>query len=285
MKRIILILCFALIFTSGFLTTADRLPKQIPENQIFSIDTLMQVTGMISEESMVDWTIDYQHLYLYYDDATNESVYDDGRIHDGKLNRTESIAIMQWQDDLRTSGGDISLSKQYQYNSKNRGQSLYNLKTDKVLTYNSLDGSHLIGSELWTLDVAGNYDSKTEYVRCVFADVNTNYFPAFCNVVKAQSMLINLNSGKISSKGASRAVASSTSSPASLNYIIAVTPDTNTRPDAVGTVKTMFGGSIMEAVNKSDDVSATNTWKDTATVTGGITGFQKKLLYDSGFSI
>jgi hypothetical protein len=53
---------------------------------------------------------------------------------------------------------------------------------------------------------------------------------------------------------------------------------------ADGTVKTMFGGSIMEARDTNQDPSATNSWKDSASVTGGIKNFQKNFNYESGYS-
>ena len=50
----------ALVAVSGF-ASADRLPQQVPENQIFTIDTLIDVTGAVSEESEMQWTIDSQN--------------------------------------------------------------------------------------------------------------------------------------------------------------------------------------------------------------------------------
>jgi hypothetical protein len=274
MSKKIILLLILLLAGAACVTCADRLPKQVPENQIFSIDTFISAIGITSEESTVDWTLDYQNI--------STGTY--GTIHDGRLNQSESIALLNWQDNLRSSGGSISLSKKIDFDSKNRGKSSQNLKTEKVLSYVSQEGSHLMGSENWMLDVAGNWEWTADDIRCVFAEAETEYLPAFCNVVKAKSELVNINTGQISAKGAARSVASSASTPATLNYLIAVTPLSNTTP-AMGTVKTTFGGSIMEARGQSNNVSATNDWKDSASVTGGITQFQKKLLYDSGIKV
>jgi len=95
---------------------------------------------------------------------------------------------------------------------------------------------------------------------------------------------VNINSAQVSTKGAARGVASSGDVPAMLNYQIAVTPDSNSGSGfADGTVKTLFGGSIMEARENYEKPSATNNWKDTASVTGGIKNFQKTFNYESGF--
>ena len=81
-----------------------------------------------------------------------------------------------------------------------------------------------------------------------------------------------------------RGVAATGDIPAALSYQIAVSPDSNSGSGfADGTIKTMFGGAIMEARGQNQIPSATNNWKDTASVTGGIKNFQKTFVYESGF--
>jgi len=326
----------ALVAVTGF-AAADRLPQQVPENQIFTIDTLIDVTGAVSEESEMQWTLDSQDLttveyapldessmadldtiaanwanpdegadydaadlyaalmritgvslynyngavhsvagfsipgsvsndllidavafpgltvgdfkaYLTAEDYAMNTVHDYGSIHNSKLNPTEEIMILTWTDSLRSNGGKLSLNKNIDFDSRNKGTGLNNLQVEKVLTYASTEGAHLVGAEEWNLDVAGNYEKTADTIRCVFASADSTYFPAFCNVVKAKSELVNINSAQISTKGAVRSVAATSDVPAALNYQIAVTPDSNSGSGfADGTVKTLFGGSIMEA--------------------------------------
>jgi len=347
----------ALVAVSGF-ASADRLPSQVPENQIFTIDTLIDVTGAVSEESEMQWTLAdgkyekttltgtadaayapdpaiatalnaasditvtwnndgyiatlavpqwmYSKLVAPTADASMKysdliaAVYANGgagaqysksvatvesAIHNSKLLPTEEIMILTWTDSLRTNGGKLSLNKNIDFDSQNKGKGLSNLEVEKVLTYASTEGAHLVGAEEWTLDVAGNWETSADTIRCVFASSASTYFPAFCNVVKAKSELVNINSAQISTKGAARSVANEGTIPAMLNYQIAVTPDSNSGSGfADGTVKTMFGGSIMEARAQNQETSATNNWKDTASVTGGIKNFQKTFAYESGFT-
>jgi len=368
----------ALVAVSGF-AAADRLPQQVPENQIFTIDTLIDVTGAVSQESEMQWTInsqdeetlgeiwtntstpssaagyllddveydalllraadwaaeygktaaDYfvatgndtdgyrvQYLYVPTNEldnfvpmdlmtnfsgqtwrqvlttihGTNNYTTDDDwklstGIHDSKLFVGEEIAILTWTDTLRTNGGKLALNENIDFDSRNKGKGLSNLEVEKVFTYASTEGAHLVGAEEWTLDVAGNWENTADSIRCVFAAAKTPKFPAFCNVVKAKSELVNINSAQVSTKGAARAVAASGDIPAALAYQIAVTPDSNSGSGfADGTVKTLFGGSIMEARGKNDKPSATNNWKDSASVTGGIKNFQKTFNYESGFT-
>jgi len=366
----------ALVAVSGF-AAADRLPQQVPENQIFTIDTLIDVTGAVSQESEMQWTInsqdeeatgeywtnqshpssttgylvdstEYTRLLAYatawaanYGGTVDEYLIATGNtdsgyriaklyvpdnelgkiqmdlsddfagktwtqilakihatgnyasdadatinvgIHDSKLKIGEEIAILTWTDSLRSNGGKLALNENIDFDSRNKGKGLSNLEVEKVLTYASTEGAHLVGAEEWTLDVAGNWERTADSIRCVFASSKYEYFPAFCNVVKAKSELININSAQISTKGSARAVAASGDIPAALAYQIAVTPDSNSGSGfADGTVKTLFGGSIMEARNKNQIPSATNNWKDTASVTGGIKNFQKTFTYESGF--
>ncbi|MEH1512892.1 hypothetical protein V7F95_12345, partial [Cutibacterium avidum] len=331
----------ALVAVTGF-ASADRLPQQVPENQIFTIDTLIDVTGAVSQESEMQWTIDSQNSvaegvifdnnnfdalagnavvltpaqlnylqtkatewanlygnaasdylsykniggvfyltklnvpvdvntnymdpelfgsttyanYLAYIEANfnyaDSTVKIPGAIHDSKLYAGEEIAILTWTDTLRSNGGKLALNENIDFDSRNKGKGLNNLEVEKVLTYASTEGAHLVGAEEWTLDVAGNWEKTADSIRCVFAAASTEYFPAFCNVVKAKSELVNINSAQVSTKGAARAVAATGDIPAALNYQIAVTPDSNSGSGfADGTVKTLFGGSIMEARGKN----------------------------------
>jgi len=368
----------ALVAVAGF-ASADRLPQQVPENQIFTIDTLIDVTGAVSQESEMQWTINSQNektTGVYFDTGKSGNVsavgypvdanqhaklvewadafaaaygkksedyynavlnatdgmyyvnelyvpnnergkyvdtnlfgsrtfkhlqdYIDSQntyyeldtdwalntpIHDSKLLVGEEIAILTWSDTLRSNGGKLSLNENIDFDSRNKGKGLSNLEVEKVLTYASTEGAHLVGAEEWTLDVAGNWEKTADSIRCVFAAAKTEYFPAFCNVVKAKSELVNINSAQVSTKGSARAVAATGDIPAMLNYQIAVTPDSNSGSGfADGTVKTLFGGSIMEARGRNNEPSATNQWKDTASVTGGIKNFQKTFAYESGFT-
>lgn len=209
-----------------------------------------------------------------------------GSLHDGRLYPGESIAIITFSDSIRTNGGHLMLNKDVGFDSGNKGKGLNNLESEKVLSYESIDGSFLVGSEEWSLDVAGNYKDTADSIRCVFASGSDNVLPAFCNVVKARSELINFNSGQVSTKGGLRAVAATADVPAGLFYQIAVTPLSNSGSGyAEGTVKTQFAGSIMEARGKNDEPSATNQWSDKSSVSGGIKNFQKTFGYESGFSV
>lgn len=252
---------------------ADRLPNQTPENQIISISTIIDVVGMVEDSTSFSWTIGSP-----------------GSLPSGVLGAGQSVADMSYHDSIMTNGGELKLNKNVDFGSSNKGKGLYNLETEKVMTYNSVEGSHLVGDEEYTLSDAGNWTASDGNIRCVFSQGGGG-IPAFCNIVSAKSSLININSAQISSKGQMRGVASSSDVPAELNYRIAVTPDSNSGSGyAEGTVKTVFSGSVMEARDWGTDAdwnktSAENSWKDVTEVTGGIRNFQKSFGYQSGLRL
>lgn len=256
---------------------ADRLPNQTPERQIISIDTIIDVVGMVEDSTSFSWTI-----------------ASPGSIPSGTLGAGQSVASMSYHDSIMTNGGALKLNKNFGFDSGDKGKGGYNLETEKVMTYESVEGSHLVGDEEYTLSVAGNWASSDGNIRCVFSGGGGG-LPAFCNIVSAKSSLININSAQISTKGQIRGVSASSDAPAELNYRIAVTPDSNSGTGyAEGTVKTVFAGSIMEARDYDgyendpatwNRTAATNSWKDSTTVSGGIKNFQKSLGYQSGFRL
>ena len=268
------------------LVAADWLPPEVPENQVFTVDTVIDATGAVDDKSTMSWVI------------TSPNATPTGILGEG-----QSISDSTYKDALLTNGGKIAENKNFDFKSQNQESGLFNIESQKVLTYASTEGAHMVGEEEYTLSVAGNYAETDDNVRCVFSDEHGGELPAFCNIVSAKSALVNVNSAQISTKGQIRAVTETEDVPAELNYQIAVTPDANSGSGfAEGAVKTVFAGSIMEARDGNDDnydldgstddgeatwnrTSVTNTWKDSTEVTGGIKTLQKAFGYQSGFSL
>jgi hypothetical protein len=227
-----------------------------------TLTTLIDVTGIVTEESTMHYELSNKVL------------------NNTQLKKKERVAILMGTDSIRTSGGKLNLNKEFSLNSKT-GKGFI----EKVLTYASTEGAHLLGSESYTVDIAGNFSNTSDAIRCVFATSASNVVPSFCNAVRAKGDLVNFNSGQVSSKGE---YITTPKYNVALKYQIAVTPDANSGSGfADGTVKTNFAGSIMEA--RADGTSwnkpsSTNNWKDAVSVTGGIAKFQKAVNYESGIS-
>ena len=269
------LLAVVLIFILSGTGSADRLSSNVPENQIFSIDTAVDATGMFEDTSDMSWLI-----------VSRNSTTD------GRLLYKQSRGDMVFSDRLLSDGGKISDNENYAFTSENQGRTKYNIENEKVLTYASTEGAHLVGEEQYQLSIAGNWNSRSDEIMCVFSTDTLMIQPAFCNIVTAKSALINVNSAKISARGQMRGVGTATI-PAGLNYRIGVTPDSSSGSGfAEGTFRTLFAGSIMEARDIDDynstnpnwnNTAAENSWKDASEVTGGVKEFQKRFVYKSGF--
>jgi hypothetical protein len=270
--KFVAILLLVMSVVSGFVI-ADRLPNQTPENQVFTIDSVIDVTGAVDDKTSMSWVI-----------------VTPGAIPEGILDQEQVIADVAYMDTILTNGGKLSENKNFAFDSMDKSDGLYNVESEKVLTYSSTEGAHMVGEEEYTLSVAGNFASAEDEIRCVFSQSPALDLPAFCNIVSAKSNLVNVNSAQVSTKGQIRAVAETADIPAELNYQIAVTPDANSGSGfAEGTVKTTFAGTVMEARDVDEEnwnkTSAENTWKDVTEVTGGVKNFQKALAYQSGFAL
>lgn len=341
---------------------SDRLPDEVPENQLFSVSSMIDATGLFEDTTTLDWvlagtgasarkstrtsastvpggtmaqinTLQNLGAIVTYHESPVPGTYDldsitvpdyaegnalpsgwpastlggfvdylgthgydtsnthvDNSITDEMLKPSQEIAIVNYRDHIFSNGGKISENKNFNFDSQNQGKGLNNIEVEKVFTYSSTEGAHLVGEESMVLNVAGSWQPSTNNIRCIFSIEDNPILPAFCNVVSAKSALINLNSGQISTKAQVRSVAKQADVPAELNYQIALTPDTNSGSGfAEGTITTNFAGSIMEArdnlTSTYNKTAAENQWKDSTSVTGGIKNFQKSFSYLSGFEL
>lgn len=332
--RYVIFILFLTLVGSSLIGTADRLPNQTPENQIFSVDTVIDATGLIDSQSdsvgLVTTPGAIEDRNLANHDvigATTRYSYPIGKV----------IADVKYKDSVLTNGGKIAENSNFGYDSRDKTLGLYNVEASKVLTYGTTEGAHMVGEEENTLSIAGEAKKDTGNIRCVFS-TGPGWLPPFCNIVSAKSSLININSAQVSARGQMRAIAAADDIPAELNYQIAVTPDANSGSGfAEGTVKTTFAGSIMEgrgsgmywtergahnyntqfgtSYKAGEEIpwevvknypggwdkifenspvwgtevtfgpSATNSWKDSTEVTGGIKNLQKSFAYKSGFRL
>ena len=268
--RIVVIAIMAL-FLTAIPIGADFLPGAVPENQQISITTLIDSIGFVSTDTTFDWTIS------------------SGILGDRIFGPNETMASLLYRDSLMTNGGHLLLSSSVDLDTRNQTKGLYNFKTDKVVTYESIEGSHLVADESLVMSTGGNYTDSDNIGRCVFASGSSATAPAFCNTVRARSSLINVNSAQYSTSAKARVVAADGSVPSALSYQVTLTPNPASGLGyAVGTVTTEFSADIMEARGTGaswNRTSVTNTMKDKAKVSGGIIQFSKAFDYQSGLSI
>ncbi|MBN1166790.1 MAG: hypothetical protein JXA44_06625 [Methanospirillaceae archaeon] len=279
-------------------TGADILPPAVPENQMISVYSYIETIGVVIEKS--SFTSESSSAYLH-NGILFGSDADIGNAAFG-----ERVAQIVWRDKTITNGGYLKETKTFGYGSGNQGSQGYNLQTDKILTYESIDGSTLAASERISMEICGNYSDTAGLTRCVFGSGNRAVNPAFCNIVTAESNLIGVTSISAQTSMDARFAASDADIPAALSYKIDVSPNTASGAEyAMGTVETEFSARIMEANDRLDDNHVyydpahtadpfANYWDDSARITtysdrtmvsGGITRVTKAFAYQSGMSL
>ena len=302
----IIFLAFALACLPLSIATADILPRQVPENQIFSKTSMIEGVGVLAESNSVVWQIGDGGLTQLPEARVNSA---------GDAVRSGSIAYVTYKDSITTNGGQISEVKSFSLDTHAQTAGMFNIEAIKVLTYTSQNGSHLMGEESYVLDVAGNWSHGRDGIVCVFARAANDFIPAFCNKVTASSKLMSVTTAQVETIGRLTAVGKDTNVPATLKYEISVTPDANSASGyADGIVSTTFTVSVMEGQSSDsfwpiviedpnfapgswiiieatdpfyfpwDELAATLTYIDTATAVGGISTFNKVFDYQSGIS-
>ena len=236
---IITIIAAVFLITCSGLGAADVLPNPVPENQVFTTTSIIEAVGVVSESTSVVWEIGDVGL-TSLPNPTVTSL-------DPLTIRSGSIAYVTYSDTITTNGGQISEVKSFSMDTGAKTEGLFNIETNKVLTYTSQNGSHLMGAESYVLDVAGNWSYGLDDIVCVFSRNNDQTIPAFCNKVTASSRLTSFTTAQIQSIGGVLAVGVNSDDPAALNYEISVTPDANSASGyADGIVSTTFTISVME---------------------------------------
>ncbi|NLV25808.1 MAG: hypothetical protein GXY48_01355 [Methanomicrobiales archaeon] len=250
---------------------ADFLPNATPENQRIAITTLIDVIGFVRTETTFDWTISSD------------------RLQNKVFGPNEKVGSLLYHDSLMTNGGHLTLSGSVDFDSGNKARGAHNFEAEKVYSYESIEGSHLVAEELLEMSTGGNYTESDNIMRCVFSSGSSAAAPAFCNTVRAKSSLVNINSAQVSTKAEARIVAADGSVPSAMSYQIDLTPNpVSGLGYAVGTASTEFSANIMEARDDGanwNQTAATNQMKDKATVSGGIIKFSKAFDYQSGLRL
>ena len=313
-NRCIAIICAVFLIALSGLATADVLPKPVPENQVFSVSSIIEAVGAVMESTSLVWQIGDAGLDTLPDaigvGPNGARVPANDPANPGNSIRSGSIGYVTYTDSIITNGGQISEVKSFSMDTHAKKDGLFNIETAKVLTYTSQNGSHLMGEESFVLDVAGNWSAGLDDIVCVFARATKGVIPAFCNKVTASSKLQQVTTAQIETVGKLTAVGATANVPAALNYEISVTPDANSASGyADGFFTTTFTVSIMEGRSDGniwnrtgvpgnfvypplrnqvfdlqfyDQLASTLTYIDSATVAGGVSTFNKAFSYQSG---
>jgi hypothetical protein len=248
---------------------AVRLPNATPENQVLSISTIIDVVGMVDDRTTMSWDLSNNY------------------ISSGTLKTGETVGSMVYSDSVMTNGGHLIMNKQVGFDSSNKGRGGNNLESQNVMTYESIDGSHLIADEMLVATAAGNYSVSDEGISCVFGGSGSSRIPAFYSTITAKSALINVNSARVSTSAKARLASARERTPAAVSYQIDLIRNPGSTVEyAVGTVQTEFTVSALESRGTSSEdwnkTASENTMQDKTQVSGGIIRFSKSFDYKSG---
>ncbi|MDR2855307.1 MAG: hypothetical protein LBV40_04030 [Methanomicrobiales archaeon] len=287
--RNISISLLVLLIMLGGTPVADRLPQGVPENQRISVYTVIETIGVVMQKTSLSWQVSDGGLDTLGMPTIN-----------GNSVKGSSIAYGAYSDFVMTNGGEYSEVKSVVVTTDPQAPGMYNIETQKVLTYESINGSHLMADESYVLDVAGQWSYEGNELRCVFSQGGSSVIPAFCNKATASSKMRSVTSAQVETRGSLTAVGSSVDVPAALNYEISVTPSSKSASGyADGIFSTTFTVSVMEgrsatATSAQDamgkmmgiynETSSTLTAIDTASVAGGVSAFNKVFSYQSGIA-
>jgi hypothetical protein len=318
MKKFLAISLIAMFLLIG-MVAADRLPPAVPENQLFSSIEYVNVLGPVMKS--VDITSEQSSAYLHngilFGSADAAGIIANGGNAANPIDPTgawqgfgEVVSQTTYKNELLTNGGLTDLTYTLGLDTTNQLAESWNLETDEILTYASVDGSTLAATERATLDVAANYEATQNNMRCVFAQALQPVMPAFCNKVTVESTLASVTSMAVQTTLELRDTAASADIAEAMNYKINVDPNAAQGGQyADGQVGVTFTASIREANGWLGDVNGAaaggnadyyapasaadwfrNYWDDEAritnyvsstTVTGGITKLTKQFNYNS----
>jgi hypothetical protein len=316
MRKIIAIAVIALFLLIG-LAAADRLPPQVPENQMINeieyinvLGPVMKSVSLVSEQSSA-----YLHNGILFGSRDANGLGPSPQDPTGILQGFgEVVSITTYKNELLTNGGLTDLTYTLAFDTQNQLAESWNLETDEILTYASVDGSTLAATERATIDIAANYQATANSMRCVFAQAVEPVMPAFCNKVTVESTLASVTSMAVQTTLELRDTAASPETPAAINYKINVDPNAAQGGQyADGQVGVTFTASIREGQgardldgdgligwggtagdlyygptsqadwthNYWDDEARVTNIVDTITITGGITKLTKAFAYSS----
>jgi len=315
MKKIFAIAIIALFLLVG-LAAADRLPPQKPENQMINEIEYINVLGPVMKS--VSLVSEQSSGYLHNGILVGSSDIGGGVVNDiDGANQAfgEVVSQTTYTNELLTNGGLTDLTYTLGYDTGNQIEESWNLETDEILTYASVDGSTLAATERATLDIAANYQATANSMRCVFAQATETVMPAFCNKITAESTLASVTSMAVQTTLELRDTAATADTSEAMNYKINVDPNAAQGGQyADGQVGVTFTASVREAQgardfngdgvigggvpvenyysnqftnpanpfsNYWDDEARITNVVDTITVTGGITKLTKAFAYSS----
>jgi hypothetical protein len=212
----------------------DPMVNQTPEIQGLTSATTMNVVGLATENDALAWqdsnnalTTSNLKMGSGYYQVGPYVIYIPGGVPvtDAMYGTTSSGQVLYTvaYDEATTAlNGAVSYNKGLSINTGNKVATQSNVKADKIVTFDAVDGGKITSSEDLLVDGAGQFSSTASKMICPFAASTSTFIPPFCNIVQTGSS-VDLTSGRLVTSSNERTVAATADPGVEAGHDISVT--------------------------------------------------------------
>jgi len=264
MKRFgIMIIGLAFLVGMTSFAIADPGMNATLETQGFTITTTIQAQGNMDSKTDISWT-----------QSSSQSLSTTPPLNSG------SYYAASYQEDTQTNGvGYINYDKTLELDTSSALTNQYNIETTKQINFVGINGARILSDESIFVDGTGHASNTANNVICVFGTSNSEYIPAFCNVIDMGSS-IDMSVANVATTTGARFVASSADTPVEVYHTIRVDPIDDS--PSIGRAATYIKGSIMEGRSNSSGHFENVAFEERTSIDGYISLFDKDMSWLSG---
>lgn len=268
-KKIGLALMAIGLFLCG-VTSADPGISQVNEVQGLRIETTVIAVGNFNQESS-----------FHISSSAGQSLNDMPPLNNGVV-----YEAVYSEDTSNVGIGYISYDKSFKADTSEKVSGEYNIESTRQITFVGIDAGTLYSSEYLMMGGSGTAGGANRMI-CPFAGDGTA--AAFCNKVESGSTL-NMAVANVLTQANTRFITRSGDTPVELNYDIQVSEYSSGLPSK-GSVVAFIKGKINEGgrggITGEDEggLYGTGSFGDSTEIIGDITLFEKKMHYESAWSI
>jgi hypothetical protein len=188
-----------------------------------------------------------------------------------------------YTEDTHSAGiGYISYDKSFDVDTSAKTNGQYNIDSIRQITYLGVEAGSLYSSEYLMTGGSGTSQDAGGRLICPFGSDST--IGAFCNRVESGSTF-TMSVANVATQANSRFITKSADSPVEMNYNILVTEYASGLPSK-GSVEAFIRGQLKEGSNADPDaLGEEGSFEDRTSIIGDISIFDKKMHYDSAFSV
>jgi hypothetical protein len=259
------IMVIGLVFLVGMTSFAMADPgiNATFETAGLTITTTVQAQGNMDSKTDISWT-----------QSSSQSLSTIPSLDSG------SYYAASYQEDTQTNGvGYINYDKTLELDTSAALTNQYNIETTKQINFVGINGARIISDESMFVDGTGYASETANNVICVFGTSNSEYLPAFCNVIDTGSS-IDMSVVNVATTTGARFVVKSADTPVEVYHTIRI--DTLDDSPSIGRAAAYIKGSIMEGRGNSSGYFENVAFEERISIDGYITLFDKDMGWISG---